>query len=105
MADSSTTQSAPKLPVNVCHLRGRIKIIEKTKQAFATFIVLPATDEWTSPQTVKVLSKNRLGEKEDVITVVARPCGYHRVNIGKRPGPDGELPSFNNCDGYFSAIE
>lgn len=91
--------------VNQITLMGRIKVRDKLTNSFATIITLPAPDEYSSPQSVRVISVKSLGQKGDDVTIEARPCGFHRVNVGKRPNADGELPRFNNCDGYFSAIE
>lgn len=91
--------------VNQATLQGRIKVRDKLTNSFATIITLPAPDEYSSPQSVRVLSSKSLGQKGDEITVEARVCGFHRVTVGKRPNADGELPKYNNCDGYFSAIE
>ena len=102
MAEAPVT----KPPVNECWLRGRIRIIEKTKKnTIVTVMDLPAINEWARPQTVKVLSLKRIGDKDDVITVQTRPCGYLNVQTGKRPNADGGLPTYNNVEGYFEAIE
>ena len=90
---------------NQITIQGRIKIVDKLENSFATIVTMPAPDEYSSPQNARILSSKRIGNKGDEFTGECRPNGYHRVTQGKRPNADGEFPRYNNCDGYFTLIE
>lgn len=94
-----------KQPVNTCTLSGRVKLTEKTNNAHVTLLTLPSPDQYSQPQTVRILSSMRLGGKDEEITAFCRPMGYHKIVTGKKPDQHGELPRYNNVDGYFSLIE
>lgn len=69
-----------------------------------TLIILPAPDAYSSPSTVAVLSKNRLGEKDEEVSVHVRVGGYKRSY--KTTDPEtGEIKNVQTADNKFFSVD
>lgn len=73
-------------------------------QFWENILVLPAPDEYTSPSTVCVLSKHRLGEREEMVIVDVRIGGYKR-SYRATDRETGEQRSVQTADVKLFAIE
>lgn len=78
----STTVTAPTSPVRApamqVRIAGKIQAIRRFDNTTFTRIVTPAPDSYSRPQVVEVRSKNKLGERDDEITITAQLGGYTR---------------------------
>ena len=72
---------------NTVAIRGKITLSRKLpKGGFATRFTLPATDEYSSAQNVEVYSKEKIGDREEILTVVCVLGGYYKRQSNKETG-------------------
>lgn len=85
-------------------LQGRLQKITKRGDNVIHLMVLPAPDSYTSPATVEVIAKSRLGQPDDDIRVRVRIGGYRRTyNATDRE--TGETRPVTTADVRLFAVE
>lgn len=57
-------------------IRGRIEEVKKHEKDFFTRVICPALDAYSTPAIIELKSDQRLGERGDEITTIARVGGY-----------------------------
>lgn len=99
MSQVSELPKQPPLTANQSIIRGRILEVKRTENAVYTDVVLPAPDQYSQPQNVRVVSNRLLGKPGEDITQRVAIKGYRRRYQDKH----GELAFA--CDISLSAIE
>lgn len=74
---------APALKPGQAVLKGRVvarsrAISTQDGRRFLTVVALPAPDEFTSPSTVELRSREALGQSGDAVSVVVQIGGFRR---------------------------
>lgn len=87
---SAQPQELPRstLGKNQAIVVGRVREIRRTDNGTFTVVVLPAPDEYTSPQTVEISSKGMIGRPQEDITVKVVIGGYAK-KFTRKDGTDG----------------
>lgn len=67
-------------------------------------VILPAPDEYSSPATIEILSKQRLGERDEDVTVKVRIGGYKR-SYKSTDRETGEIKQVQTADNKLFAVE
>ena len=88
-----------KLAANQAVIRGRIVEVNRTENATYTDVVLPAPDQYSSPQNIRIVSARLIGKPGEDITQRVQIKGYRRSYNDK----SGEKRFA--CDIALSAIE
>lgn len=91
---------AAPLAANQAIIRGRIVEVKRTENACYTDVVLPAPDQYSSPQNVRIVSTRLLGKPNEDITQRVTIKGYRRAYTDKTTGQRAYA-----CDIALSAIE
>lgn len=101
MSQVQTLQPAEtgKLAANQTVIRGRVHEINRTENATYTDIILPAPDQFSSPQNIRVVSGRLIGKPGEDVTVRCQIKGYRRKYQDKH----GDTKYA--CDISLSAIE
>lgn len=60
-------------------LTGRLLKVTRKNDLFIHLMVLPAPDAYTSPSTVEILAKKRIGQPQDDVSCRVRITGYRRT--------------------------
>ncbi len=85
-------------------LQGRLLRITKRGDNVIHLVVLPAPDSYTSPATVEIIAKTRLGQPEDDLRIRVRIGGYRRTyNATDRE--TGETRPVTTADVRLFAVE
>lgn len=104
---STPTQDTPKgrpLQLAEAILQGRLTKVTKRGDNVIHLMVLPAPDAYTSPSTVEVIARTRLGQPEDDLRVRVRIGGYRRsYNVTDRD--TGEVRSQVTADVRLFHVE
>lgn len=104
---STPTQDTPKgrpLQLAEAILQGRLTKVTKRQDNFLHLVVLPAPDAYTSPATVEIVAKSRLGQPDDDIRCRVRIGGYRRsYNVTDRE--TGEVRSQVTADVRLFYVE
>lgn len=90
---------AQSLAANQVVVRGRILEVHRRENCVATDVTLPAPDQWTAPQTVRVISNRLIGKPTEDITQLCTLRGYRRAYTAKN-GEQGHA-----CDVTLQAVE
>lgn len=88
------------LTANQVVIRGRIGDVKRTENACYTDVTLPAPDQFSSPQHVRIVSSRLLGKPGEDLTQRCAVKGYRRSYIDKKSGERAFA-----CDVTLSAIE
>lgn len=75
--------SKPALAANQAVIRGRIIEVKRTENAVYTDVVLPAPDQYSQPQNVRIVSNRLLGKPGDDLTQRCALKGYRRAYTDK----------------------
>ncbi|MDR2838390.1 MAG: hypothetical protein LBV49_07500 [Azonexus sp.] len=70
--------SGPKLAANQTLIRGRILEVKRTENAVYTDVVLPAPDQYSQPNNVRIVSSRLLGKPGEDLTQLCQVKGYRR---------------------------
>lgn len=98
----SAANAAPAVKMGQIAFRGRVVSVRKQGQFFYTLCKLPAADEYSSPNTVEIQSKNRFAETGADFNAVCKVAGYPRsYEINK----DGDKVTVHTADHRFHLIE
>lgn len=101
-AQASAAKQVPAL--GVVRLAGRIQASRRKTGAngsfFVTVLRLPATDAYSSPATVEVLSDERVGGVGDEVSIACKIGGYSRTVKPRDP----QEPSYLSADNVLSVI-
>lgn len=89
-----------KLAANQAVVRGRIIEVNRGENAVYTDVVLPAPDQYSSPQNIRIVSGRLLGKPGEDITQRVQLKGYRRGYNDKQTGEKRYA-----CDIALSAIE
>lgn len=102
--DSTQAKGRP-LALGEAVLQGRLSLVRKAGNVgFSHLIILPAPDQYSSPATVEVIAKTRLGSPEDDIRVRVRIGGYRRT-YEQRDKDTGEITKVTTADNRLFAVE
>lgn len=106
---SETTTAAPKtarqMAFNQAMLRGRIEESRRHGNVTYTRVLCPAADEFSRPQTIEVRSKQRLGQKGDMVQQLVMLGGYTRKPFRVTDKETGETSMVTPVDHTVDAIE
>lgn len=94
---ASKVVNLPRTEPNRVTVFGKIlavKALEKKGEAagYATRISLPAGDKYSNAQTVEVITKAKLGAKNEEITIECMLHGYIQRTTNKETGEQYEFP-------------
>lgn len=96
-------RNAPQ-PMQV-FVKGRIEAARTYENKRYTHIITPAADEYSRPQLVEIRSKQRLGEKGDLVSVVCVLGGYSRRPYENKDKKTGEIQTIVPVDHTLDLIE
>ena len=110
MAQDASGQTSPATPVSgllTALIAGRIvsKGRFKTREGgtvHVTVVKLAAADEFSSPETIEVRSKEPLGDLGDTCRAKVRIGGYGRSYT--KEGPDGEKVRVQTADNHLTVV-
>lgn len=88
-------------------IRGRVVAATRPQGKGAywvTLLVQPAPDPYSAPSTNEVLSRNRLGDRDEEVTVRVRIGGYRR-SYKATDRETGEVRTVQTADNKLFAIE
>lgn len=108
MSQVDAAQTGKPTGAGVALLRGRIaarrSISTRDGRRFLTVVKLPAPDEFTSPQTVEILSSAQLGEVGDTFAGKVQIGGFGRSYQAQDP-ETGDKRTIQTADVRLTAIE
>lgn len=96
-----------KLELGQAVIKGRLTAARRPQNSdgwWTHLIVLPAPDAYSSPSTVEVLAKRRLGERDDDVQVTVRLGGYKR-SYRATDRETGEQRVVHTADNKLFALE
>lgn len=96
-------QQASSAAVGRVFFKGRITGVRKAGQLFLTLCKLPAPDEYSTPSTVEIASKQRIGSVGDDFKAMCQVAGYSRSY--ERKNDDGDKETIHTADHRFNLIE
>lgn len=85
-------------------ITGRLTAFKRAGQLFEHLIVIPAPDPYSSPATVSVLGKSRLGDQEQDVRVLCRVGGYRR-SFNSTDRETGEVRKVQTADNKLFVVE
>lgn len=97
----------PSVKVGQVFLRGRLVAVRRPASQgglWVHLLVLPAPDQYSSPATIEILSKSRLGERDEDVGVLCRVGGYKRSYRGT-DRETGEQRMVQTADVKLFAVE
>lgn len=104
-----TSTIAPTQPVRIpamqVRISGKIQAIRRFDNTTFTRIVTPAPDSYSRPQVVEVRSKNKLGERDEEVTVTALLGGYTRKPYAVIDKDTGEKTMVTPTDMTLDVID
>lgn len=68
----------PHIATGVVALRGKVDASRRHESYYYTRMVIPAINEYESPSTVELRSRNRVGDPDEMINVRAKVGGYRK---------------------------
>lgn len=102
------TGKTPTAAAGVAKLSGRVfnvrRISGREGPVFITIIRLPAADAFSSPATVELRSKDRIGQAGDDVNVSVRIGGYGRSYKATDP-ETGEQRVVQTADNSLTVVE
>ncbi|MCV2216225.1 hypothetical protein [Thauera sp. Sel9] len=107
VAEMPATQSKPGIKAGEAIIRGRLVLVRRptgNSTVWENLVVMPAPDPYSSPATVSILAKGRLGEIEDDVQVRVRIGGYRR-SFKSTDRETGEIRQIQTADVRLFAIE
>ena len=104
MSAVEQVKTAPTVKPGHSFIRGRITHVRRAGQHFLHLVTLPAPDAYTSPQTVEVLAKERLGDVDDDYAGMVRIGGFKR-SYEKTDPEDGRRIRVMTADNKLHAVE
>ncbi|GHD66100.1 hypothetical protein [Jeongeupia chitinilytica] len=93
------------LKPNQALLAGRVNAVRKADEYVYTEITLPAPDEYTSPQSVEVRSRKRLGQVGETIETRVLCGGYRGKPFQFTDKETGERHQRRPVLNVYSALE
>lgn len=107
IAEVPQAAKGPALKMGETIIRGKL-IGAKRPQGNGAFwenlLVMPAPDPYSSPATISILSGQRLGERDEDVTVRVRIGGYRR-SYKATDRETGEIRTVQTADNKLFAIE
>lgn len=85
----ATPDTRAQLTANQAVIRGRIIDVERRDSYTLTDVVLPAPDQFSQPQNIRISSVRSIGRKGDDITQRVAIEGYRRKYTSKKTGEEG----------------
>lgn len=106
-ADASVVTAMPgrKLGLGEVVIKGRVQAARRFDGNVYTRLVLPAASEYEKPQVVQVRGKGKLGDRDEVVTVVCRVGGYARKPYDVTDKETGEVSKVTPVDITLDAVE
>ncbi|BBB66832.1 hypothetical protein UNDYM_2579 [Undibacterium sp. YM2] len=86
-------------------VRGRIEGSSVFEGTRSTKIMTPSVDEFSRPQLLEVRSKNRIGEKGEIVTVRCLLGGYQRKAFTVKDKSSGEMKTVVPVEHTLDLIE
>lgn len=83
---------------------GRCTLARKAGESFLHLVVLPAADEYSSPATVEIISKQRFAAAGDDVRILCRIGGFRR-QYKVTDKETGEVRTVTTADNKFFAVE
>lgn len=107
VAEVPQVGKGPSLKMGETIVRGKI-IGAKRPQGNGAFwenlVVMPAPDPYSSPATISILSGQRLGDRDEDVTVRVRIGGYRR-SYKATDRETGEVRTVQTADNKLFAVE
>lgn len=100
-------QAGKAVKVGEAVIRGKLigaKRPSGNGQFWENLMVMPAPDPYSSPATISVLSTQRLGDRDEDITVRVRIGGYRR-SYKATDRETGEVRTVQTADNKLFAVE
>lgn len=104
LSSAPVAASAPTVKAGQIYILGRLLAIRKAGQSFLHLVIMPAPDAYSSPSTVEVIAKSRLGEKDQDIRILCRIAGFKR-SYKTTDSETGEQRTQMTADNKLYAIE
>ncbi|HLD45632.1 MAG TPA: single-stranded DNA-binding protein [bacterium] len=98
-------KSRPSLRPMEVLISGRIEEVQRYEGTYQTRVICPAADQFSQPQNVKIRSKQRLGSKEEMISVTCRLGGYKRKVFRATDKETGESVSVVPVDMTLDLVD
>lgn len=102
---TTPNQDKPGRKVNTAILSGKITSVRRHDDFTYTEITLPAQDEYSSPATVEIRSKKRIGQGNDSVQVEVQCGGYRGRAFNYTDKQTGEQFSRRPVVNSYTAIE
>ena len=87
------------------NVRGKIETSRRYEGNHYTRFITPAPDAYSRPQVVEVRSKNKLGQKDDEVSVTCKLGGFTRKPYRVTDKDTGEQLMLTPVDHTLDAIE
>ncbi|MEN9481591.1 MAG: hypothetical protein RLZZ298_2986 [Pseudomonadota bacterium] len=81
-----TLPESGKLAANQAVIRGRILEVNRGENAVYTDVTLPAPDQYSTPQNIRIVSNRLLGKPGEDLTQRVQLKGYRRSYQDKQTG-------------------
>lgn len=101
-APAKSAETAVKF--GAVQFKGRVQGVRKAGNFVYTVCKLPAADEYSSPQTVEIISKSRFASVGDDFTAACTVAGYPR-SYETKDKQTGEMVTIHTADHRFHLIE
>jgi hypothetical protein len=93
------------LRINQVLIGGKVVEVRPASGSIYTQVILPAPDEYTSPQRVEIVSKRRIGNKDDQITQVCDLGGFLGREFTTTDKDTGEKVNRRSVNMVLRAVE
>ena len=77
MAEAAREQ-IPQIGVGIVNLKGKVEAFRRHQGHFYTRLIMPASDQFSSPITVEIRSKSSLGSNDEMVSIRAKVGGYRK---------------------------
>lgn len=85
-------------------LVGRLSAVRKAGENMLHLMVMPAPDEYSSPSTVEIIAKRRMGDVGEGLRLLCRVGGFAR-RYKSTDQDTGEIRQVTTADNKFYVIE
>lgn len=86
-------------------IKGKIEVSRRHESKYYTRMVTPAPDAYSRPQVVEIRSNQKLGQRDDEITVDCKLGGYTRKAYRATDKDSGETSMVTPVDLTLDAVE